>query len=222
LISGDWVGEMERALEAELPPGGVALYCNGAQGDQSVAGDFGAGFERAHAYGAQLAAAALKLAERCEPQADSALKVAYDELSLPEAAVPPALSDVAGTEQPLPPQLIGIGLRLLFPPRAPLHLVRLGDDTMLIAVPGEAITQIGLELKQRARRAGAARPFIAGLANVYCGYILTPEEYDEGGYEAGVSFYGREFGPLLVDALSQLIAEAAPPEPRGKRNSEGH
>jgi hypothetical protein len=211
LISGDWAGEMERTIERQLPPAGVALYCNGAQGDLSVTGGYGGGFEGARAYGERLAAEALRLAQTCQPQAGVGLRIAYDELSLPAATVSPAFAEVAGGEQPPPPQLVGIALKLLFPPRAPLHAVRLGEDTMLITIPGEAIAQLGLELKQRARDAGARHPFVIGLANTYCGYILTPEEYDEGGYEAGVSFYGRDFGPLLLDALSRLIAEAASP-----------
>lgn len=209
LISGDWVGAMERAMEQKLPAGAVALYCNGALGDQSVAGGFGGGFDGVRRYGERLATEALQLAATCELQADDALAMAHTELSLPEPVVSPAFGEIAGTQQPLPPQLVGIALAALFPRRAPLHAVRLGDDVMIITVPGEAIAQIGLELKQRMRRAGIAKPFIAGLANTYCGYILTPEEYDEGGYEAGVSFYGGGFSPVLLDALSGLIEQAA-------------
>jgi len=46
---------------------------------------------------------------------------------------------------------------------------------------------------------------IIGLANEYIGYILTKDEYNQGGYEAAVSFYGETIG----DEIEKGIYEAA-------------
>ena len=37
------------------------------------------------------------------------------------------------------------------------------------------------------------------------GYILDPEDYDRGGYEATLSFYGRDQGEKVVDAGIQAL-----------------
>ena len=46
---------------------------------------------------------------------------------------------------------------------------------------------------------------LAGLANDTLGYALTPEDYKQGGYEACMSFYGKNTGPFFVDQTLQTI-----------------
>jgi hypothetical protein len=47
------------------------------------------------------------------------------------------------------------------------------------------------------------------LGNDLVGYILTPEEYRQGGYESAVSFYGESVGPLLVGETAKLVESLA-------------
>ena len=42
---------------------------------------------------------------------------------------------------------------------------------------------------------------IGGLADEWISYMLSKEEYEKGGYEASVSFYGPTLGPLVVDRI---------------------
>lgn len=207
LISGDYPGHVERAVEARLSDAAVALFCNGAEGDQSVNGA-GKAFEGVAQYGDRLAQEVVALLRTCEMDARPAFNVVSRTLTLPQRSISPAFEKSARDEYPVPPELAGRLLQVLFPDEALVQVVRMGD-AMLITVPGEAVAAIGLELKARARLRGVPHPFIAGLANTYCGYILTPEEYDEGGYEAAVSLYGREFGPFLVRQLLPMIETAS-------------
>ena len=42
---------------------------------------------------------------------------------------------------------------------------------------------------------------IGGLANEWISYMLSKEEYEKGGYETSVSFYGPTLGPLVVSKI---------------------
>ncbi len=64
-------------------------------------------------------------------------------------------------------------------------------------------TILGLEVKSTLKQSGAKHPIIVGLGNEWISYILNPEEYYQGGYEPGVSFYGDQLGPVIV---KQMIA----------------
>jgi hypothetical protein len=91
-----------------------------------------------------------------------------------------------------------------------LQAVRVGDGVFM-AVPGEAIAELGLQMRANASALGAKYPLVIGLANNYVGYILSHKQYNLGGYESGTSFYGPQLGPILVaqmeEAVRPLLAE---------------
>jgi hypothetical protein len=80
---------------------------------------------------------------------------------------------------------------------------------MLMHVPGEPIAELGLAMKQAARDRGFAYPAVVALTNDLIGYILTTEEYRQGGYEAAVSFYGENLGPFVMQEVTKLIQAIA-------------
>jgi neutral ceramidase len=207
LISGEWPGAAERFVEEQLGGDAVCLFTNGAQGDQRPAGDFGSGLDRVERFGRRIADEIMATQAAVNLDSEPKLSIASAEVALPPRQPSPAFTQAAREEYPIPAELMAKVLSALFPDKARLQAVVLGD-AMVITVPGEMIAALGIELKTTATEAGIARPFIAGLANTYCGYILTPEEYDEGGYESAVSVYGSGFGPWLVGELSTLIDAA--------------
>lgn len=75
--------------------------------------------------------------------------------------------------------------------------------------PGEAITDIGLAVKNGGKRLGYDQVFFLGLSNSYIAYITTPEEYDQGGYEAQSTLFGRYTGNVVIEnglyVLEKLI-----------------
>ena len=70
------------------------------------------------------------------------------------------------------------------------------NDLVLAAVPAEMSAALGMRLKE-GNPAGVT--LIACLANDTLGYALTPEDYRTGGYEACMSFYGRETGTFFLE-----------------------
>jgi hypothetical protein len=85
------------------------------------------------------------------------------------------------------------------------------DNALLVAVPGECISEIGQAVKAELRKSGKT-PFFIGLANDQLGYILTEAEYNydfgpgktKGGYERTISLFGPKFGELTQSKLVEL------------------
>lgn len=182
-FSGDWMGFTQAFLEREVP-GLVALYTNGAEGDISPNLPPGAsGFDGARAHGELGGREALEVYRTLRPEPQAKLGVRNAALPLPESSGAALIG--AGKETRLQTMTIG--------------------DSLLIAVPGEMTVQLGLALKEHARKQGVAHPVIVGLANDHLGYFLTRAEFRKGGYEARVSFFGEGFGEELTLALARLI-----------------
>jgi len=209
-VSGDWPGAMERALEEALP-GTVALYCQGATGDVSPVKDGpGGNYERAEAYGREVAEKLLPAANTpVNPQVE--LRYATLKQALPPLCFSPAFIESTAEEYPMDVTQGAAVLSLLLPTEAAFTVACLGE-VLLASFPGEAVTTLGLQFKETARERGYALPIPVGYANNYAGYLVSPEDYDRGGYEAGTSFYGREVGPeMLKRALAAVDALGSRP-----------
>lgn len=101
-----------------------------------------------------------------------------------------------------------------------MQLVRIGE-LALAALPFEPTVTSGRRMAAAlaSRLPGVARVVVNGYANGYAGYAVTPEEYDEQGYEGASTLYGRLTVPALCTKLVQLVStlrtdrEARPTEP---------
>lgn len=182
-FSGDWMAFTQAYLEREVP-GVTALYTNGAEGDISPnIPDNSSHFEGAKAHGELGGRKTLELYRTLKPAPEVKLGSRTSTLELPQTVGAALLGN--GKETRL--QCLSI------------------NDALLIAVPGEPIAQLGLILKEHARRQGVQHPVVMGLANDHLGYFLTEREMKRGGYEAQVSFFGNQFGEQLTLALARLI-----------------
>jgi len=199
VVSAGWPGYLQRNVEGFWGEDVLCLYVNGAVGDLSPQGAQGPSpFARAEDYGRKLAAAALRLLPAIETEPEPAFGWYMEKTALPERTPPPALLDSAGPEYGLTPENIQFVIEALSPEDAYFSALRIGG-LHAVAIPGELSAALGLEIKDALRSEGAAYPAVFGLGNEWISYMLTPEQYDAGGYEAGVSFYGRDFGPFVVE-----------------------
>jgi hypothetical protein len=204
-VCGDWPGAMARALE-EAVPGAVALYCQGATGDVSPVkeGD-GDDYQRAESYGRAVAQRLLQAAQTSVKPNVELRCVTLNE-PLPPLCFSPAFLESTAEEYPMDVSKGAAFLSLLFPTQAAFAAVHIGD-LLFASMPGEVVTSIGLEFKEAARKMGYRVPVLVGYANNYAGYIVSPQDYDSGGYETGTSFYGRDVGPeMLKRALAAVRA----------------
>jgi hypothetical protein len=198
-VTADWPGALQREVEAWLGPGVVCLFANGAEGDTAPEGGEGPSeFARAEDHGRKLAVRAVGLARSLATAASVRLDFSAGRYRLPPRTVPPALLDSAGPEYGLDESNVRALVDAMVPEDSFWNVLRVGDF-LGVTIPGEMAASLGLEIEHGLRRAGAARPVVLGLGNEWISYILPPEEYHQGGYEPGVSFYGERLGPELVD-----------------------
>jgi hypothetical protein len=107
-----------------------------------------------------------------------------------------------------------------FPRAAPLMVVRLGDRA-IATIPGEMTVEMGRRTRAAVRAAfgsnGVRSVALAGYANEFLHYFVTPEEYDQQHYEGGSTLYGKYSSNLIRDDLATLAGDIArrtgPPAP---------
>src|SRR6266478_8665487 len=203
LFSGDWPGHMQRTIEALVGHGVTALYYNGAEGDQSPVppADAGSRWERAERYGREIGIVAWRAWEKVRPHEVKEFGYHTENIALPKRQWHPEFMKTGGAEYGLDEGKMQGFVDQLNPTQTHSTCVRLGDLEIL-GVPGEMASQLGMEIKSKARQfTDASSLTIGGLADEWVSYILSPEEYRKGGYEASMSFYGETLGPTLVEGI---------------------
>jgi hypothetical protein len=204
LVSAEWPGALQRALEAVFP-GAVALYCNGAEGDQSPDGAKGADeFERVKDYGTRLAQRAQTVARRIETKPGQPIGMVRITPDLPPIVFSPgARNGPYKSYEPL--------ARAALPRQAEIQALRIGDIA-LAGLPGEPICDVGLDSQKQVAAAGFKNVLIIGLANDYLGYIVNEKEYPHGGYEVDErSYYGPGLGSLLAAKAGEAARKLSAP-----------
>ena len=198
LISAEWPGALQQALEAAFP-GAVVLYCNGAEGDQSPDGAQGVdAFARVMAYGTRVAESAQALAQGIKTEPKQPIGIVRITPDLPPIGFSPGAAK--GIYKFLEP-----AAKEALPRRAEIQVLRIGD-TALAGLPGEPICEVGLATQKEVAAAGFKSVLTIGLANDYLGYIVNEKEYPHGGYEVDERSY---YGPGLGTFLATQAGEAA-------------
>jgi neutral/alkaline ceramidase-like enzyme len=202
LFSGGWPGHAQRTLEALVGGGVTAMYFNGAQGDQSPAGRPDSGpsrWEAAERYGRELGIQVWRTWEATKTVQDVALDYHAQSIELPRPTWHADFMRTGGEEYKLTEDLLTKMLPMICPPRSTSISVQLGE-LVVVGIPGEATAELGLKIKAEAiKTPGSRYVAIGGLADEWISYILTEDQYREGGYEASVSFYGPTLGKTVVD-----------------------
>jgi len=223
-FSGDLMGYCEREVESALGAGAVCVYLNGAEGDVSPQQYGLAGAER---LGRVIGAHAVSVHTGSVPSAvpDAVLDGSFESVRLRYApsidlarinAMGGAVAGATGSGQVnLSVLALAYGqVPIVFDERQfnrdiPVQALRIGD-ACLMGVPGEPLTNVGISLKAAAVARGFARPIVVGLANDHMGYVADPVEYDKGGYEATMTFFGRDTATELEAAITRQVDRIKP------------
>jgi len=194
LISADFPGQLASDIEEEGP---LVLFLNGPLGDQTPQRPPGyRGYELVKRYGQLLRDQVMGLTRGLKTFPSVRLGVVASEITLPPADLRAALGIFSLLLDPL--------VDCLFvPDRSLLQLIRIGK-ALLVALPCEPSAGVGLDLKKRLRDQGFSHPWIVALANDYIGYVLEEKEYQRGGYEARMSFYGPRMASWLKEGVLEL------------------
>lgn len=202
-ISAEWPGVLQRRLEAAYPDA-VALFTNGAEGDQAPAGARGENdFARVQDFGSRLAEHAAKLVGsiRTRPGVD----IAFHHRDAPLGE--PSFSEAARNGQYafMEPMAMEV-----LPRHAEIQILQIGDIA-LTGVPGEPICEVGRATEAALKDAGVPEPIVIGLANDYIGYILNAKEYAHGGYEVDQrSYYGPTLGKRIAESAAGAVSGESP------------
>ena len=178
------------------------MYYNGAEGDQSPMARPDSGdsrWEMAERYGRELGIVVANDWRGITTQADTVFQFHRQTITLPDRSWHPDFLKTGGAEYALSEALLREMLPRMFPTETASGCLKIGD-LVIVGVPGEMAASLGLQIKAATHEnTGATHPVIGGLADEWISYMLPPEAYDSGGYEASVSFYGRTLGPTIVD-----------------------
>ena len=88
--------------------------------------------------------------------------------------------------------------------RTEIQALSLGEGLALLALPGEFFVETADAIRSRF---GLEDLLLACYANDYVGYVIPPDAYDEGGYEAGITFCATEAEVIAVEASLGLLEE---------------
>lgn len=228
LISADFPGAAQRKLEEYFKDKAIALFTNGACGNQSTrftrkCQDFNE-VERMGNLLAKSAIEAMKNAALCEgiklratsqimelparklPSIEEALEHLKEAETLKDKAIAEnkSLSEIrlAFTRYQgayITVKMIESG-KLCENLPCEIQILNIGDIE-LIGLPVELFVEYGLAIKQNSR---SKNPIIIGYANDLLGYVYTSEEAKKGGYEVWASPFASEAGTVLVEQVLSL------------------
>jgi hypothetical protein len=95
-----------------------------------------------------------------------------------------------------------------------VQVLRLGDEAVFVAVPGELFAEVGLRIKKLAGGEGKPRVFVIAYANEYVGYLPSAvscrEDGDKPRYDwhkflPYPSTFSEEMEDVLVSAVEKLL-----------------
>jgi neutral ceramidase len=90
--------------------------------------------------------------------------------------------------------------------RTQVTAMRIGD-LMLATLPGEPVTLLADALRARSPMP-PERTVVIGYAQGHIGYLLTPEDWLQGGYEPNINLWGPLEGEYLVEQTAALMTLA--------------
>ncbi len=199
-ISAGWPGSLCRSLEKNIGAGIKVLFLNGAQGDVTTIRPEGSSdIEKMTTFGKQVSEKALECLDSSTLMEDPVLKATELPVKLPPKSISPQFAAIAGEEYKLDEKQALAFAEQAFPNEVTVSALRIGSLVM-VGIPGEMASSLGMKVRTELESSGKGTALVIGLVNDLVGYILPPEEYDQGGYEATDSFYGRTLGTLMTES----------------------
>lgn len=198
---GDYPGFAQRAVEA-AQPGAVGMFLAGCGADQRPA--MSGSVEAARQCGQELAEAVLRAIEGTATPVRGPLRAALEVVPI-EFDTPPSREELlrqTKTLNGIPRRRAEALLEQLdetgtLPTTYPyhVHVVRFGDDLILVALAWEVVVDYSLRLK---KELAGPKVWVAGYSNEMFNYLSSLRVLTEGGYEAGGSILGYTRAPARL------------------------
>lgn len=214
-MCGDYAGYAQEYLQQEHPEA-VALFLMGCGGDQNPYPR--RTLELAQMHGRSLATAVNAALETPKRPVQGALRAALMTVDVAYAPAPSAEElkvrseskdsfDAAWARRLIKYRDASGSLPEKYP--APVQVLRIGRDLILIALPGETVVDYSLRLKSELSVPDGPAVWVAGYSNNVFAYVPSRRVLLEGGYEGGGAM--RYFtsiihpGPFAPDIEERLI-----------------
>ncbi|MFO8055777.1 MAG: hypothetical protein R6V10_00585, partial [bacterium] len=194
--SGGCTGVAESRLE-EVHPGAVAMYMNAGLGDQGPGVEnMESSWQKVEYIGEKLADRAEEILAKVEPVERVRMRLYSHTFPMPEAELNPDYSCWYG----LNPLIKLLGKDMI---REQGRIMGLGlNRSLLLFSPGE----LGYEVQAELEKLFPQRlVFTVTHSNDYWGYIIMPDDYETGGYESCMNFYGKDFAPYLIKEFEKMV-----------------
>jgi hypothetical protein len=85
-----------------------------------------------------------------------------------------------------------------------------GRSTGMVTIPGEGLVELGWWIRNDTLDLGFNQTFLLGYSNNHMGYFATPNEYDWGGYESQLTFWGVHTADMVRAGCKSVASQVAP------------
>lgn len=85
-----------------------------------------------------------------------------------------------------------------------------GVNTGLVTIPGEALSDLGKEIRSDMLQMKFDNVLLGGYSNSHMGYFATTPEYNVGGYESLLTFWGSHTANWIRGNCSMVAQQVAP------------
>jgi len=84
-------------------------------------------------------------------------------------------------------------------------------QTVVVSIPGEALVELGFQIRNDTKDQNFDQTILAGYTNSHMGYFATPNEYDIGGYESLLTFWGVDTSAMIRNSCKNVTSQVLPP-----------
>jgi len=85
-----------------------------------------------------------------------------------------------------------------------------GKNTVVVSIPGEALVQLGTEIRSDMSKLGFNQTILAGYSNAHMGYFCPPDEYVIGGYECILTLFGIDTANKVEESCVDVASRVSP------------
>lgn len=225
-INGDYAGYAQEYIAA-AHPGTVTMFMMGCGGDQNPYPRRTVEWAQAHGRNLATAVEAALETEAVPLTGSLALGFKKVELDYAEAPTDADLEAMAQSSskydrryaERLQREIEQGTLIRSYP--APVQVIRIGNELLFVALPGETVVDYSLRIKRENRGENAPEVWVAGYSNDVFAYIPSERVLLEGGYEAGGAMrymttvvqpgpFAPDVEKRLMEAVDSLIEQTAP------------
>lgn len=188
---GDWPGSLAKLLDAPVATSAIGDVAPEVAGPDS------------ETRSARMARGLADVLARARPRTvwkpGDRIALRSVEVALPKPVPHPTFAEAYGVPAPL----ATVAVQRFAPPSARVSILGLGKCAVVF-VPAEPTVAVAARIEREVLRSGFERCVLVSHADGWAGYVLEPEDYDRGGYEATLSFYGRDGADALVAAVKSV------------------